>query len=84
MLARRGRVRIEGSFREWFERASALLPLREAPLTHEVAVTSREIELPHQDPADHFLAATALVYDLELLTVDTRLTGADWLPTRSR
>jgi PIN domain nuclease of toxin-antitoxin system len=49
-----------------------------------VAVTSREIELPHQDPADHFLAATALVYDLELLTVDTHLADAEWLPTRSR
>jgi PIN domain nuclease of toxin-antitoxin system len=83
MLAHRGRIRIDGPFRDWFERAAELLPLRDAPLNHEVAVTSRELDLPHQDPADHFLAATALVYDLEVLTVDGRLAAADWLPTRS-
>jgi PIN domain nuclease of toxin-antitoxin system len=40
--------------------------------------------LPHRDPADHFLAATTLVYDLTLITVDGRLTQATWLPTRSQ
>ncbi len=34
---------------------------------------SRAIELPHPDPADRFLAATALVYGLTLVTADTRL-----------
>jgi PIN domain nuclease of toxin-antitoxin system len=84
LLAHRGRVRINEPFRDWFNRAMESLPLREASMNFEVALASREIELPHEDPADHFLAATALVYDLELLTVDKRLTEADWLPTRSR
>jgi PIN domain nuclease of toxin-antitoxin system len=34
------------------------------------------IDLPHQDPADRFLAATARVYDLTLVTADERLLGA--------
>ena len=49
------------------------LPLREAVINQEVAIQSRYIDLPHQDPADRFLAATALVYDLILVTADRRL-----------
>ena len=51
-------------------------PLREAPLNHEVAIQSRSLDLPHQDPADPFLAATAIVYDLTLVTADDRLLGS--------
>jgi PIN domain nuclease of toxin-antitoxin system len=83
LLAHRGRVRIDEPFRDWFARAMELLPLREASMNFEVTLMSREVQLPHEDPADHFIASTALVYELDLLTVDGRLTGADWLPTRS-
>lgn len=41
------------------------------------------LELPHGDPADHFLAATALVYELTLVTLDRHLVSAAWLPTLS-
>ena len=37
--------------------------------------------LPHKDPADRFIAATALVYGLRLMTDDKRLLDASWLPT---
>jgi PIN domain nuclease of toxin-antitoxin system len=53
-------------------------------MTGEVALVSHELALRHRDPADRFLAASALVYDLTLLTVDERLRRARWLPTRSR
>ena len=49
------------------------MPLREAPLTREVASASRSLDLPHEDPADRFIAATAMVYDLTLVTADERL-----------
>src|SRR5450759_188109 len=45
----------------------------EAPLTHEVAFESRRLALSTEDPADRFLAATAKVYDLTLVTADERL-----------
>ena len=54
----------------WIRRVCQAVPFREAPLTHEVAIQSRAIDLVHQDPADRFLAATALVYDLTLVTSD--------------
>jgi PIN domain nuclease of toxin-antitoxin system len=48
---------------------------KEAALTHEVAVQSVAVDLPDADPADRFIAATALVYDLTLVTGDDRLLG---------
>ena len=51
-------------------------PFREAALTHAVVAESRKIELPHPDPADRFLAATAKLYDLTLVTADERLLGS--------
>lgn len=49
------------------------VPVREAALTYEVALVSREINLQHQDPADRFIAATAKVYGLTLVTQDEKL-----------
>jgi PIN domain nuclease of toxin-antitoxin system len=34
------------------------------------------LQLPHRDPADGFLVATARVYDLTLVTADERLLKA--------
>jgi PIN domain nuclease of toxin-antitoxin system len=49
-------------------------------LTFEVAVRSREVILAHPDPADRFLVATALVYDLTLVTADDALIEAKVCP----
>jgi PIN domain nuclease of toxin-antitoxin system len=83
MLHVRGRVRLDPGPLGWITDALRALPLTEAPLTTEVAVRSHELELGHRDPADHFLASTALVYGLTLVTADERLLDADWLPTRA-
>ena len=34
--------------------------MKEARLTYEIAMLSRQIDLSHQDPADRFIAATAI------------------------
>ena len=73
MLAERGRLALEPDPATWIRRACRAMPYKEAPVNHEVAIQSRAIDLDHQDPADRFLAATALVYDLTLVTADERL-----------
>ncbi|MEX2557769.1 MAG: type II toxin-antitoxin system VapC family toxin [Actinomycetota bacterium] len=83
VLTGRGRVRLDVPLRRWIADAREAFPLQDAPLNDEIALRSLEISLPHRDPADHFLAATALVYHLTLATLDDRLIEADWLPTRS-
>ncbi|GAB4253196.1 MAG: type II toxin-antitoxin system VapC family toxin [Acidobacteriota bacterium] len=73
MLADRGRVTLEPDATTWVRRSLAAIPFREAPLTHEVALASQSVDLPHRDPADRFLAATARVFQLTLVTLDRRL-----------
>lgn len=73
LLVERGRVAIEGELGAWLTEANACAPLNEAPLTHEIAIRSRSLDLPHGDPADRFIAATAAVLDLTLVTADRRI-----------
>jgi PIN domain nuclease of toxin-antitoxin system len=81
MLAERGRVSLKPDATTWVRRVCQTVPFREAPLNHEVAIQSRAIDLAHRDPADRFLAATALVYDLTLVTADARLLRSRRLAT---
>ncbi len=76
ILVEKGRVILERDPITWIRGVFRRIPFKEAPINHEVAIQSRIIELPHQDPADRFLASTALVYDLTLVTADDRLLGA--------
>lgn len=73
VLAEKGRIRLDPTAPEWLRQVFSAIPFREAPLTHEVALCSRSLSLPHQDPVDRFLAASALVYELTLVTADDRL-----------
>lgn len=85
-LVRAGRIRLhdDDTYRGWCERALAALPVNEATVSAEVSITAQEMRLGHRDPADHLIAATALVYDLTLLTLDGRLTRISGLKTKSR
>ena len=73
VLAERGRVKLDAEPRKWVAEALSKTPAREATLNFEVAMRSRDILLLHPDPADRFLVATALVYDLTLVTADETL-----------
>lgn len=73
LLAERGRLSPSAPLDQWIEQMVRAIPRREASLTHDIAVASRRLTLPHQDPADRFLAATALVLGLTLVTADERM-----------
>ena len=72
-LAERGRIALASDPRRWLDTALAAAPVTEVPLTFEVAMASRSIALDHQDPADRFIAASAQVFGLTLVTADARL-----------
>ena len=76
VLVEKGRVKLNMGFEEWIAQALTEFSPREAPLTTEVVLAMNKIHLPHRDPADAFLAATARVFHLTLVTVDTRLRAA--------
>ena len=72
-LHRKNRIQLHLDPASWVTRNTA--KLREAPLTHEIVLVAQQLQLPHLDPADRFLAATAKVLDLTLVTADENLLG---------
>ena len=73
VLAGKKRLVLKDGPKAWIATALASAPMHEAPLNNEVALTSRAVKVEHDDPADRFLAGTAVVYDLVLATADLRL-----------
>lgn len=80
LLVERKRLVLEPNVESWLALAMTTQPLREAPLTHEVALETRQVLLSHRDPVDRLLIATARVYELTLVTADERLIGVKGLP----
>jgi PIN domain nuclease of toxin-antitoxin system len=76
VLADKGKIVLRG---DWWPRATE--QMREAPLTHEIVVVAAHLPLPHRDPVDRFLAATAQVLSLTLVTSDHNLLGLGQIST---
>jgi PIN domain nuclease of toxin-antitoxin system len=72
-LQAKGRIELPADISAWVAEATA--SFREAPLTHEIALAARKLPLSHDDPADRFLAATAQILHLTLVTADVKLLG---------
>jgi len=78
LLHAKGKIHLKVDRAEWL--AESTEGTREAPLTHEIALASQQLSL-HGDPADRFLAATAQVLDLILVTADPKLLGLSTIKT---
>lgn len=72
-LNAKGRIVLPADLGRWLIEATTRF--KEAPLTHEIALAARQSPLPHNDPADRFLAATAQLLGLTLVTADAKLLG---------
>ena len=70
LLIERGRLAVSQTPKEWISLALQNLPVREAEITFAIAMRSRNIGMEHGDPADRFLAATAIELKIPLLTCD--------------
>jgi PIN domain nuclease of toxin-antitoxin system len=73
LLHDKGRVKLMPDAVSWISDNLNRLKIREAPLTFEVALAISSLKLPHNDPADGFIAATAKVFGLTLVTADEQL-----------
>jgi len=72
VLMQKGRIQVDDPF-AWIERAAE--QMREAPLTREIVSAGLALPLSHADPADRFLAGTAKILKLTLVTADRKLLG---------
>jgi PIN domain nuclease of toxin-antitoxin system len=72
LLHKKKKVYLSSDPVQWVRLASR--SSQEVPLTQDIVIAAHDLEL-HGDPADRFLAATAMVLDLTLVTADARLLG---------
>ena len=72
LLIARGRLR---SLKNPAEQRRLMMSagILEVPLTGDIALRAVELENLHSDPADRFIAATAIVHDATLMTADKSL-----------
>jgi PIN domain nuclease of toxin-antitoxin system len=73
ILADRGRLALKPDPEAWIRSQLQRAPVRQIHLDHEIAIQSRRLRTRHQDPADRFIAATARVHELTLVTADDNL-----------
>ncbi|HEX4403223.1 MAG TPA: type II toxin-antitoxin system VapC family toxin [Polyangia bacterium] len=73
LLAARGRLSLSPDPEAWVRAQLRHAPIRQVAVDHEIAIQSRRLRLSHEDPADRFIAATARVHELTLVTADRRL-----------
>jgi PIN domain nuclease of toxin-antitoxin system len=79
-LCGKGRLRLRGGPVAWFVEAFAKVSYQEAPLTNEVVLATETFALPHRDPMDTLLVATAKYYGLTLVTADAKLLATKACP----
>jgi PIN domain nuclease of toxin-antitoxin system len=75
VLVGKKRFTLKDDFVVWVQRSISDLNLKESPLSWKIAFEMSYILPNHKDPADRFLAATAVAYDLTLVTNDQKLIG---------
>ncbi|HEY4185244.1 MAG TPA: type II toxin-antitoxin system VapC family toxin [Polyangia bacterium] len=69
LLARRKRIALPMSVREWTRSVLSHSRVESLPLTAEIAVEAEELAM-HADPADRFIVATARRHGCSLVTKD--------------
>ena len=79
-LCQKQRLALHPNPQAWITNALDAVPMREAQITYQVAQETARVQLPHRDPADRFLVATARVFDLTLVTADEQLLKAQQVP----
>ena len=73
-LVERGRLELTMPVERWIEQALTYPGIELLQLTPRIAVESTQLPGEfHRDPADQMLVATARVYDIPLLTADSKL-----------
>ena len=76
ILASKGRVVLNSEVDDWVTEALFRVPITQTPLTIQAALEANRLNLPHRDPADRFIVATAIAFGLTLATADTRILDA--------
>ena len=72
---KKGKLEMMTEVGEWYSASIQQHQITEIPVTSSLAILSTQISLPHKDPSDRIIAATAKEHNLTLLTPDPLLTA---------
>jgi PIN domain nuclease of toxin-antitoxin system len=76
LLVDTGRIELDCSVETWIDRFLDRPGVEVVPLSHRAACRSYQLHhLPHRDPADRLLIASAIELGCPLLTYDERIVG---------
>ena len=75
----RGRIHLSANLAQWLAKPRRLCGKRLSPTL--IVLAGQQLPLPHRVPADRFLAATAQVVDLTLVTSHDNLLGLGTIRT---
>jgi PIN domain nuclease of toxin-antitoxin system len=81
LLIAKRRLRLLDSARD-FRKVVLAMGAVEFPVTGEIAILACELEDLHGDPADRFIAATAIMHDATLMTADEKLLKSRHIPRK--
>jgi PIN domain nuclease of toxin-antitoxin system len=81
MLVAKGRLELAMPVDDLVAECERLPGFTLLPLTARIAVSATRLALSHPDPADRFIAATALAANATLVTKDERLRASDLVRT---
>jgi PIN domain nuclease of toxin-antitoxin system len=75
-LVEKQRISLSISVTEWLEEATEKLGITVIPLEMEIIIEACQLPQPfHQDPMDQLIVATSRVKNLDLLTLDGKITA---------
>jgi PIN domain nuclease of toxin-antitoxin system len=82
MLSTKGRVELNGTLQDWFDRVTSIPTLHLLPATPQILLDSTRLPGAfHPDPADRIIVATARAYATNLLTTDRKILAYEHVRT---
>ncbi len=80
-LTEKGKFKTQGDPTRWLDQVLAAFPVKEASVSFAIARETALFTLPHRDPADIWLVATARVLSLVLATRDAKIIASGAVDT---
>jgi len=57
-------------FTLWFQKVTAYFQIQETPVSAQIAALAPDVDVPHADPCDRIIVATATTRDFAIVTSD--------------
>jgi PIN domain nuclease of toxin-antitoxin system len=67
---RKGKLALPLPAREWLREAFEIYAIQDLPVTSEIAAMAPDVAVPHADPCDRMIIATAQVHKIPVITSD--------------